>query len=143
MIDGNHFIQLAGKLATANPDEVTCRCAVSRAYYGAFHLALAFLRDLGIVLPANATAHATLQHYLIASGYPEARRAGTLLSDLHGDRIRADYRLDHPRFQDAAFTRLKAAAAHDFRSALIACTSDDAKAAIKASIEEFRRKLNT
>ena len=42
---GDDFINLAGKLATS-PDEASLRTAVSRAYYGAFHLALAFFDDI-------------------------------------------------------------------------------------------------
>jgi uncharacterized protein (UPF0332 family) len=45
---GLDFIALAGKLAASpNADGATVRTAVSRAYYGAFHLTKAFLRDLG------------------------------------------------------------------------------------------------
>lgn len=142
MIDGNHFIQLGGKLAAAaEPDEVACRTAVSRAYYGVFHLALAFLSDLGIVIPANANAHAAVQRYLIGCGHPDAQHAGTILADLHSDRIKADYRLDDPRFERVAFSRLKVALAHDARSALAACGQEHAKAAIKAGIEESKRRI--
>ena len=42
---GDDFIHLAGKLATS-VDEAALRSAVSRAYYGAFHLALQFLEDI-------------------------------------------------------------------------------------------------
>jgi hypothetical protein len=142
MIDGNHFIQLGGKLAAAaEPDEVACRTAVSRAYYGVFHLALAFLSDLGILIPANANAHAAAQRYLIASGHPDAQHAGTLLGDLHSDRIKADYRLDDARFERVGFTRLKVALAHDARSALTACGQENAKAAIKTGIDEYKSRI--
>lgn len=73
MIDGQAFIHLAGRLAaSAAADEAAGRSAVSRAYYGAFHLAVAFLGDLGIVFPANTYAHAVVQRYLIGSGHPDA-----------------------------------------------------------------------
>lgn len=52
------FVSLAGKLAAnANADEATYRTAVSRAYYGAFHLAAAFLAELGFVAPRTANVH--------------------------------------------------------------------------------------
>lgn len=44
MIKGEQFLEVAGKLA-ARPtaSEAEQRSAISRAYYGAFHLARAFL----------------------------------------------------------------------------------------------------
>jgi uncharacterized protein (UPF0332 family) len=47
---GADFIELAGKLlASARiPTEAACRTAISRSYYGAFHLARAFFADMGI-----------------------------------------------------------------------------------------------
>ena len=53
---GNEFIILAGKLATS-ADEASLRSAVSRAYYGAFHLAIQFLNDIERPVPQNANAH--------------------------------------------------------------------------------------
>lgn len=142
MIDGSQFIELAGKLAaSAGADEVTYRSSVSRAYYGTFHIAFAFLEQLGIPIPANANAHAAIQRYLIGSDHPEARQAGMILASLHGDRIKADYRLDDPRFQKVQFARMRVALAHDFVSTLAACRTDEAKAAIKAGIDEYRMKI--
>jgi uncharacterized protein (UPF0332 family) len=59
------FISLAGKLAAnANADEATYRTAVSRAYYGAFHLAATFLAELGFAAPRMANVHVFVQHHL-------------------------------------------------------------------------------
>ena len=44
-MNGDDFIQLAGKLATS-ADPASLRSAASRAYYGAFHLAGEFLVDM-------------------------------------------------------------------------------------------------
>lgn len=45
---GDDFIQFAGKIAVLpSSDAAALRTAVSRAYYGAFHLAKELLRDLG------------------------------------------------------------------------------------------------
>ena len=52
------FIAAAGKLAAiAQGDEALLRSAVSRAYYGAFHLTLELLSAAGVDLPRNANAH--------------------------------------------------------------------------------------
>jgi len=65
-----------------------------------------------------------------------------LLADLHSDRIKADYRLDDTRFERVPFIRFKVSLAHDAKSALDACGQDDARAAIKAGVDEYRRRIN-
>ena len=47
---GKEFIVLAKKLAE-EVGAAECRSAVSRAYYGAFHAALALLARTGVLLP--------------------------------------------------------------------------------------------
>ena len=142
MINGQAFIQLAGRLAaTASGDEAAGRSAVSRAYYGAFHLALAFLRDLGITIPANAYSHAAVQRYLIGSGQPDAQQAGMSLASLHSDRIRADYRLDDVRFEDVRFARLRVALACDVQAAIQQCRQDENRPLIKAGIAAYRQRI--
>jgi hypothetical protein len=70
-MDGNDFIALAGKLAVAPAaGEATYRTVVSRAYYGAFHLARSFLVELGFVPLGNANVHGFVRHYLNGSKHP-------------------------------------------------------------------------
>jgi hypothetical protein len=139
MISGDQFLELAGRLAATAGGEAECRTAVSRAYYGAFHLALTLIQDLGFSIPANANAHAIVQRYLIGAGHTDAQRAGSLLSSLHADRIRADYRLQDSRLADVQFTRLRVALAQEIRSALAACRRDSVREAVIRGIREYRR----
>jgi hypothetical protein len=139
MVGGNSFIDLAGKLAASTTcDEIMCRTAVSRAYYGTFHLALDFLKELQVTIPRNASAHVVAQRYLVSSGNSDAVKAGRIIADLHSDRIRADYRLDDSRF-NIDFARMRVAMAHNVRSTLDACRNDEAKAVIRQGIEEFTK----
>ena len=49
MTTGDDFIALAGRLASSsNADPVALRTAISRAYYGAYHLAYQFLTGLAV-----------------------------------------------------------------------------------------------
>jgi uncharacterized protein (UPF0332 family) len=57
-MDGNDFIILAGRLAVMPQDEAAHRTAISRAYYGVFHVARSFLLDLGFRPVGNANVHA-------------------------------------------------------------------------------------
>ena len=94
-MEGSDFIALAGKLAVAAAaDEATYRTAISRAYYGAFHIARSFLVELGFQPVGNANVHAFVRHYLAGSGHPEAYLAASELGYLQAARNRADYDLD-------------------------------------------------
>ena len=130
---GDNFIILAGKLATSADDASLCS-AVSRAYYGAFHLALRFLDDIGWPVPKNAKAHVYAARQLQRSGQTDAYRAGSLLGDLHTDRIKADYRLDNPRIGTPAFARLCVERATEIQAALLRCRIEPARSEIQARL---------
>ena len=130
---GDDFIILAGRLATS-ADEASLRSAVSRAYYGAFHLALRFLEDIERPVPQNANAHVYVARQLQRSGQSDAYRAGSLLGDLHTERIKADYRLDNPRIGTTAFARLCVERASVIQTALTKCRAEPARSEIKARL---------
>jgi hypothetical protein len=94
-----------------------------------------------LVKPPVANAHSGAQHYLIGSGHAEAQRAGTLLSSLHSDRIKADYRLSEDRFQDVRFARLRVELAHEIRSALEACGTEKRRSLVKQGIAQYLQKI--
>ena len=130
---GDEFINLAGKLATS-ADEAAHRSAVSRAYYGAFHLASAYLDEIERSVPRNSNAHVQIARKLQSAGQADAIRAGSLLGDLHSDRIKADYRLDDVRAGTSAFARICVETAHEIRSALSACRTEPARGEIKSRL---------
>jgi hypothetical protein len=57
---GTDFLHLAVRLS-GGATEAQWRSAVSRAYYGAFHLARDFVESCGVTLPKTAEAHDKLQ----------------------------------------------------------------------------------
>ena len=130
---GDDFINLAGKLATS-ADEASLRSAVSRAYYGTFHLASAFLEEIERPVPRNTNAHVVVARKLQSAGQADASRAGSLLADLHSDRIKADYRLNDTRATTSAFARICVETAHEIRSALNACRAEPARSEIKSRL---------
>ena len=130
---GDDFINLAGKLATST-DEASLRSAVNRAYYGAFHLALAFLEDIERAVPRNANAHVQVARKLQSAGQADAYLAGSLLGDLHTERIKADYRLDHKQIGTSAFARICVETASEIQAALTRCRAEPARSEIKARI---------
>jgi len=105
---GDDFLKLAEKFC-ADPrqhNEALCRTIVSRAYYGAFHLARDFVVRLGFPQPSERKV---LSDWLVSSGEPSVIRAGDILSDLATARNRADYDLAIPKVvkqvQDVQYLR--------------------------------------
>jgi uncharacterized protein (UPF0332 family) len=89
------LLDLADELLSGN-SEVWWRGAVSRAYYAAFHVARARLRDSGFAVPQGDQAHAYLWLRLSNSGHPDVQQAGDRLNELRRFRNWADYDLDQP-----------------------------------------------
>ncbi len=101
MIDGTEFLRLAEHYATGTT-EADWRSAVSRAYYAAFHVARAFLTELGFDTPRADAAHAYLWRRLENGGHVPLALAGSRLNQLRGERNRADYDLQTDlRWKDA------------------------------------------
>lgn len=104
------FLEVANEWITS-VREVDWRSAVSRAYYGAFHVARLLLERCGFSVPRGDQAHGYLWLRLANSGRPAVENAGNKLSTLRGVRNWADY--DLTRFLDhlTAFDQVQAAEA--------------------------------
>jgi hypothetical protein len=101
------FITFAGRLAAmASGGEAAIRTIAGRAYYGAFHLVLDYLVDLGYAIPANANAHGLVRRYLSGSAHPDASQMARFMQDLHAYRIQADYRLRGTQFRSFDLARV-------------------------------------
>jgi uncharacterized protein (UPF0332 family) len=137
------FVTFAARLAAmAIGNEAGIRTVVGRAYYGAFHLALAYLAELGVEVPANANAHGLVGRYFSGSAHPEAGRVARLLSDMHTMRIRADYRLSDARFQSFEIARRYVESAEDVRSLLDHCRQEPVRGEVLAGINAYLTRLN-
>jgi hypothetical protein len=139
MITGAHFLALAGKWA-ANPaaDEATCRSAISRAYYGAFHLAVDYLVSLGQKLGRN---HGEVHQSLSESGHSRGRAAGGHLSNLQSFRVKADYDLKEPAVATADAARLCVELAVKVRAILQELDAPEQRQQMKVGIEAYRRRI--
>jgi uncharacterized protein (UPF0332 family) len=140
-MDGQDFIALAGRLAVAPiGDEAKYRTAVSRAYYGAFHVARSFLAELGFAPLGNANVHGFVRHYLNGSHQPDACLAASHLSRLQAARNEADYDLDDPDFGSQAVAMASVELAHRVVSALESCRTPDDRESIRQAIAEYQKK---
>ena len=133
---GDDLIFLASSL-TANSAlgnaECRYRSAISRAYYGAFHLILAFLKelfaledlsDLGLHVPENHTGHEEAYRILFATHVPEAIEAARHLNDLRGERNKADYKLSARGFDSMVNAQEKVEMALAVQSLIRKCGED-------------------
>lgn len=91
-MDPLDFLTLARRLGEGRPG-AECRSAVSRAYYGAFHVADAALRSYAVCLREDGDLHELLSACLSYSDDQELMRAGTALMALRRHRNEADYEL--------------------------------------------------
>jgi uncharacterized protein (UPF0332 family) len=130
------FIAAAGKLAAiAQGNEALLRSAVSRAYYGVFHLTLELLGAASIDLPRNASAHVRCRRLLAACGQPLANDIAEVLADLHADRIRADYRLTDNRYRAFARVQSSIERANDAAGWIAECTQEPIRSEIASELK--------
>lgn len=108
MMDETGFLDVADDLS-AGLREADWRSAISRAYYAAFHKARKLLRQGGFAVPHGEQTHAYLWFRLSNAGHPDVMRAGTKLGHLRTARNRADYDMDFPVAQAAAFDHVQVA----------------------------------
>ena len=143
-MDGIALIALAGRLAAPpSADEASCRTSVSRAYYAAFHVARAFLVELGFKPVANANVHAFVRHYLHGSNHADACLAASQLADLQAARNRADYDLADSNVGSRGYAMVTSSAAHRVVSALENCRRDNVMDSIREGIADYERKRHS
>ncbi len=102
------FLQLAHSLA-AGSLEVEWRSAISRAYYGAFHVARTLLLQCGFSVPRGEQAHGFLWLRLANAGNTDVQEAGNDLQHLRHHRNRADYDLGFSLDQATAIAQVQEA----------------------------------
>jgi hypothetical protein len=140
-MEGIEFLQFAAFLAAQNRDEVARRTAVSRAYYGAFHLAREFLEEVGVRVPANATGHGFILLRLENCGHADAREAGSLLSDIRSERNRADYDLSDRRFERIENVRAVIETASEIQRLLLTFRSEPTRTSIRDGITRYHQQV--
>lgn len=118
-MDPHDFIAFSGKLA-AMPSygQAGARTATSRAYYGAFHLAVSVLEGVGCLRPGSKPNHVLVPRFLGASSSEDAAMASRLLDSLYEDRRRADYDLGDAVAETQRFAQLNVEMARKIEASL-------------------------
>jgi hypothetical protein len=124
------FITIAGRLASMQLGAAGARTAVSRAYYGAFHLAMNVLELFATAPPRNGQGHVLVPAFLESANHMDSTIAASLLQDLHTSRIKADYQIRDARIETPEFARFEIEVAMEIQKRLLsfsdACRSDPA-----------------
>jgi uncharacterized protein (UPF0332 family) len=131
------FIAVA-KVLAADATEAHRRSAVSRAYYGAFHVVLYFLHSLGVLFPKAASAHEKVA-YCLQNADNAVLKAGRKLASLREMRNTADYRLEDRRVASAAFVATQLGEAEEIVAAI--ALAEQNPAAIRAPIRDYARSV--
>lgn len=137
-MNSENFIAVAKLLAT-HAAEAHWRSAVSRAYYGAFHVALRLLHSLGVSLPKAASAHEKVAYCLQNADDVVLKEAGRKLASLREMRNAADYRLEDRRVASAAFAATQVGEAEEIVSAIRLAEEDSTL--IRSPIREYARSV--
>lgn len=123
-MDGQDLIAVAAHLtqnAALGKAEARYRSAISRAYYGAFHLAAKFLAEHHRPVRENHTGHQEAYLALFGTGITEAMQAARILSDLRSKRNAADYRLSAKGFDGQPHAMQQVESADAVRALLDRC----------------------
>jgi hypothetical protein len=132
-MNGHDFLRVASILASGRAmDEAIARTAVSRAYYGAFHITIEYFDALGV----QSFGHGEPRHLLAASKHDEAMTAGNILADLQNARVRADYKLDD-RSINMTVARKLIESAFEFRDLIDKCSEPVAMAEIQEVLVRY------
>jgi uncharacterized protein (UPF0332 family) len=118
--------------------EAEWRSAVSRAYYAAFHFALATVTSYGVHFGKSSAAHDKLAMCLQHSGNLEVSDAGAKLHSLRRIRNNADYDLQSPAFSSPKAAETQTAFAKEVIAAVAGIQADQQ---IVASIKTYAKEV--
>lgn len=143
-MDPLDFIALAIRLSNSQ-NEADLRSAVSRAYYGAFHIARQFLVDCGLRFPPKeayaAEIHRKVRFCLSESGNAAAMIASGSLRLLRNQRNEADYDLDSKAFKNAAGVAVMVRVAPEIADGIQRCHAEPAFSEARDKIRIYARDV--
>lgn len=143
-MDPLSFVAVAIRLANSN-DEADRRTAVSRAYYGAFHVARRFLVSCGLHFTqkeANAAEiHRKVQYCLDECGSNEAGKASGQLRSLRDRRNEADYDLESSEFSTKASSIASVRVATEIVDLVQRCQAGPSATEIRQKVRAYARDI--
>lgn len=135
------FITFAGKIAAQGTvGTAGYRSAISRAYYGAYHLLLEYLEGLGHHCNSD-NIHVCVKRCLANCDVPEGANLGQRIGNLHENRKDADYDLQNPASETQGLARACVLRAEEIRRLLAECRVEPLRSKIAAGVDHYRRTV--
>ena len=143
-MDPADFITLAIKLSSSR-GEAELRSAVSRAYYGAFHLARKLVEDCGVRLPRKelyaAEVHKKVRFCLSQERFSDAAIAANRLSSLRDLRNDADYDLGTDKFSKSSNAIRAIDVARQIVDSLQRCRNEPSFSELRENVRAYARTI--
>jgi hypothetical protein len=142
-MDAKEFLDLAGRLSlgrVAGPAEF--RTAISRTYYGVYHLARRILTDELRFVCRDDNEHRWVQRHFYNCQMQSAKDVGRLLGNLHEARKSADYELSNVAIETAPQARFQLERAAEIQSRLQSCASNANLELLRAEMIAYRTRAN-
>jgi uncharacterized protein (UPF0332 family) len=117
-MNAEEFIEAASAWASRSTRSAELRSATSRAYYGAYHLAVQFVQVQYGWRCRSDNQHQWIQRHFTNCVHADARFVGRLLSHLHEQRKLADYVLQQTSVEQPAAARASVERAEEVRQIL-------------------------
>ena len=143
-MDPADFISLAIRLSNSHR-EADLRTAVSRAYYGTFHLARKLLEDCGVYLSGKerykTEAHQKVRFCLGESDNEEAVLVSKKLGSLRDRRNEADYDLDATTFRHPSNVTVEVQIARQIVDGILRCRAEPAFSELREKVRTYARDV--
>ncbi len=143
-MDPGDFLSTAIRLSNGS-HEGDLRTAVSRAYYGVFHLARQFLGDCGLGFAQKdfyaAEIHKKVRYCLSESENADAIIAAGRLRSLRDQRNEADYDLHSLKFRSATKVAAALRVSQEVVDALQRCRAEPAFSETRLKVRTYARDV--
>lgn len=136
-MNAGEFIQAAGRWAAQANDIASIRTAISRAYYGAFHLCRNVSTFHFSWRCRGGNDHQWVQRHFLHCGDLDAQIVGRFLVVLHDHRKLADYDLAERRIESSATALSCVEMAIDVQTYLDRLSADDLNR-LRADMQRYR-----
>jgi uncharacterized protein (UPF0332 family) len=141
-MDGSEFIEFSRNVSQqASVGPAGYRSSVSRAYYGAFHIARSVLYAFNFYCRDKNSEHRWVQRHFLNCTTPIAVEIGKLLENLHESRKAADYDIHKPQPETKANAEFCVLRADEIKSKLQQCDEPAVKSQIQSEMLNYRVKV--
>lgn len=140
-MDPEKFLLLGEELVKrATPAD--CRTAIGRAYYGVLQATATCIEDAGLSPPRQNEIHQKIWQDLLNCGVPELKGPGSEMAEMHGIRIKADYRMKDREPEDRTTAEYWVEIAREHFAAIKGAFIGPNRNQVIQAIRDYRQRVN-